>query len=64
MTPDAFRDALATAGVSRPWLARATGYSRSAVDHWCVGRAPVPPELTAWLAERIAAPPPKRKEVK
>jgi hypothetical protein len=51
---------LRAAGVTRPWLARATGRSRSAVDQWCDGTTlAVPPDVIAWLQRRIADPPPR-----
>ena len=58
MTAAEFRYALAAAGVSRPWLATATGRSLSTVDHWCSGRTPAPDAVAAWLSVRMADPPP------
>jgi hypothetical protein len=58
VTPAEFRAALARAGVSRPWLAAATGRQRGAVDRWCAGTAAVPPPVLAWLARRLNDPPP------
>jgi len=50
---------LRAAGVSRPWLARATGRTKSAVDRWCNGSARPPAEVLAWLERRLADPPPR-----
>lgn len=52
---------MAEAGVSRPWLARMTGYSLGAVKRWCDGTAAAPAAIVAWLRERIATPPPRRE---
>ena len=52
---------MATAGVSRPWLARMTGRHLATVDNWCRAGAVLPEDVrpvVAWLHERIAAPPP------
>jgi hypothetical protein len=54
-----FPNLLRAAGVSRPWLARATGRTRSAVDRWCDGSARPPAEVIAWLHRRLADPPPR-----
>jgi transcriptional regulator with XRE-family HTH domain len=54
-----FPNLLRAAGVSRPWLARATGRTRSAVDRWCNGTASPPAEVVAWLERRLADPPPR-----
>jgi hypothetical protein len=54
-----FASMLRAAGVSRPWLARATGRTRSAVDRWCDGTARPPAEVLAWLERRLADPPPQ-----
>jgi transcriptional regulator with XRE-family HTH domain len=54
-----FADMLRAAGVSRPWLARATGRTRSAVDRWCDGTARPPAEVLAWLERRLQDPPPR-----
>jgi hypothetical protein len=58
--PD-FPTLLATAGVSRVWLAQATGYSRSAVDSWCSGERRPPGGIVAWLQKRAEDQPPKRE---
>jgi transcriptional regulator with XRE-family HTH domain len=50
---------LRAAGISRPWLARATGRTRSAVDRWCNNTARPPAEVVAWLERRLADPPPR-----
>jgi transcriptional regulator with XRE-family HTH domain len=55
----AFVALLRAAGVSRPWLARATGRTRSAVDRWCNGTAQPPAEVLAWLYRRLQDPPPR-----
>lgn len=52
------RAALRAAGVSQTWLAGATGKSVRTIEEWCGGRISVPPEITAWLARRLADPPP------
>jgi hypothetical protein len=54
-----FTALLRAAGVSRPWLARATGRTRSAVDRWCDGSARPPAEVVAWLERRLADKPPR-----
>jgi transcriptional regulator with XRE-family HTH domain len=55
----AFVDLLKATGVSRPWLARATGRTRSAIDRWCNGTARPPAEVVAWLERRLTDPPPR-----
>lgn len=57
MTAAEFHAALQAAGVSRPWLARAAGVSRSTVDAWCAGRIAVPADVAKWLRRRLADPP-------
>jgi hypothetical protein len=54
-----FTRLLRATGVSRRWLARATGRTRSAVDRWCDGTARPPAEVVAWLERRAADPPPR-----
>jgi transcriptional regulator with XRE-family HTH domain len=53
------RAALRAAGVSAPFLARATGKHPSTIDGWLSGRISVPPPVLAWLSRRLADPPPK-----
>lgn len=55
-----FHALLTAAGVSRPWLARHVGLSRTMVDRWCAGQSEPPTEVVAWLERRLADPPPRR----
>ena len=52
MTPAALRAELSRQGLTQTALARETGMSVRAVQHWCLGRGAVPPWVASWLAMR------------
>lgn len=55
-----FPTLLRAAGVSIPWLSRATGHPLGSVKCWAAGRYAAPANIVAWLERRAADQPPFR----
>lgn len=54
MTPAALRSTLAALGWSSRHLARLLSLAERSPWNWLAGRSPVPHDVAAWLARRLA----------